>query len=340
MAKTKELSSDIKNSMVRMSTNGHSVRKIAQTLTLSPSTVGYVLKKWKSTGDTANKPRKGRPRKITATVARALVREVKKEPRTTCTSLKKQLQQTADLNVSAETVRRVLRSSGLNGRVARKKPLLKKIHKQRWLQFAREHADKPKAFWNQVLWSDETKIKLFESDGKTWVWHQSGEAYKDKNLVPTVKHGGGSVLLWGCMAAAGVGKLHFIDGIMDRFKYRDILDANMLPSARDLIGRRYTFQHDNDPKHTSGTVKEYLAQKKVKVLTWPAMSPDLNPIEQIWQELKQRVKVRHPTNIRVLKEVIEDEWRKLGGDLCRKYVDSMHARLQAVLQAKGGHTRY
>ncbi len=66
-----------------------------------------------------------------------------------------------------------------------------------------------------ILWSDETKINVFGTDGFKTVWHRKGEEYKGKCMVPTVKHGGGSVLMWGCMSAAGVGELHFIDGIMN-----------------------------------------------------------------------------------------------------------------------------
>ncbi len=82
------------------------------------------------------------------------------------------------------------------------------------------------------------------------VWRRKGEEYKEKCMVPTVKHGGGSVLMWGCMSAAGVGELHFIDGIMNSQMYCFILKEKMLPSLRAL-GRRALFQHDNDPKHTS-----------------------------------------------------------------------------------------
>ncbi len=59
------------------------------------------------------------------------------------------------------------------------------------------------AYWNHILWSDETKINLFGSDGVKRVWRQPGEEYKDKSVLPTVKHGGGSVMVWGCMSTAG-----------------------------------------------------------------------------------------------------------------------------------------
>ncbi len=88
---------------------------------------------------------------------------------------------------------------------------------------ARAHADKDEDYWDSILWSDETKINVFGTDGFKTVWRRKGEEYKEKCMVPTVKHGGGSVLMWGCMSAAGVGELHFIDGIMNSQMHCSIL---------------------------------------------------------------------------------------------------------------------
>ncbi len=99
-------------------------------------------------------------------------------------------------------------------------------------------------YWNHVLWSDETKINLFRSDGVKRVWQQPGEEYKDKCVLPTVKHGGGSVMVWGCMSAAGTVELQFIKGSMNANMYCDILKQSMIPSLRRL-GRRAVFQHNN-----------------------------------------------------------------------------------------------
>jgi len=74
------------------------------------------------------------------------------------------------------------------------------------------------------------------------VWQQPGEEYKDKCVLPTVKHGGGSVMVWGCMSAASTGELQFIEGTMN--------EQSMIPSLRRL-GRRAVFQHENNPKQTS-----------------------------------------------------------------------------------------
>ena len=91
------------------------------------------------------------------------------------------------------------------------------------LRFATAHGDKYRSFWKNVLWSDETKIELFGHNDHRYVWRKKGDAYKPKNTIPTVKHGGGSIMLWGSFAAGGTGALHKIDGTMRKENYVDIL---------------------------------------------------------------------------------------------------------------------
>ena len=117
--------------------------------------------------------------------------------------------------------------------------------------FAKEHLSKDQDFWDQVIWSDEMKINLFGSDGCIRIWRKSNFDCKKKNTILTNKQGGGSIMLWACMSSFGVGSLHFIDGIMVKVIYKDILMQNLKQSAQKMeFQGSYTFQH-NDPKHTA-----------------------------------------------------------------------------------------
>ncbi len=207
------------------------------------------------------------------------------------------------------------------------------MHKKARKQFAEDKQTKDMDYWNHVLWSDKTKINLFGSDGVKRVWWQLDEEYKDKCVLPTVKNGGGSVMVWGCMSAAGTGELQFIEGTMNANMYCDILKQSMIPLSLQRLGRRAEFQHDNDPKHTSKTLR-------VKVMEWPSMSPDLNPIEHMWGILKRKVEERKVSNIHQLRDVVMEEWKRTPVTTCEALVNSMLKRDKAVLENNGGHTKY
>ena len=107
--------------------------------------------------------------------------------------------------------------------------------------------------------SDKSKFEIFGRKRRQYVRRRSGEELQEPCLQPTVKHGGGSIQVWGCISAGGVGDLVRIDGIMNAEKYRQILIHHAIPSGRRLIDPRFTFQQDNDPKHTANKVKRYLS---------------------------------------------------------------------------------
>ncbi len=132
-----------------------------------------------------------------------------------------------------------------------------------------------------------------------------GEEYQENCALTTVKHGGGSIMVWGCMSAAGTGELRIIEGNMDSNMYCDILKQNMMPSLQKL-GRTAVFQKNNNPKHPAKTTTALLMKLKVKVMEWPSML-DLNPTEHMWGILKQKVEKHHVSNIQQLHDAIMEE---------------------------------
>ena len=157
--------------------------------------------------------------------------------------------------------------------------------------------------------------------------------------MPTVKHGDGNIMVWGCMSAAGVGELYFIEGNMNSNMYCEILQQSMIPSLQKL-GCRAVFQHDNDPKYISRATAALLKRLRVRVMDWPSMFPDLNPIEHLWRILKRKVEVCKVSNIRQPRDVVMEEWKSISVATCEALVNSMPRRVKAVLDNDGGHTKY
>ncbi len=108
--------------------------------------------------------------------------------------------------VSAQTIRHTLQQVGLHGHRPKRLPLLKLAHKKACKTFAEDNLAKSMNYWNHVLWSDESKVNLFGSDDVQHVWRRPGEEYQENCALPTVKHDGGSIMVWGCMSTAGTGE--------------------------------------------------------------------------------------------------------------------------------------
>lgn len=188
---------------------------------------------------------------------------------------------------------------------------------------------------------DESKYNIFGSDGRALVWRKKNEELNPKNTRKTVKHGGGGVMVWGCMSAAGVGNLAFIEEIMNKTVYLNILKNNLNQSAEKLdIRRDYYFQQDNDPKHTAADVKMWLAYNTPHMLNTPPQSPDMNPIENLWDHLEKRLRNHTISNKNQLKTLLMTEWQQISPDYTKKLVYSMPSRLNEVLRLKGYPTKY
>lgn len=230
---------------------------------------------------------------------------------------------------------------GIKQHTAKKVPFINNKNKKKRLEISYDFLLKPMTFWKKVIWSDETKINFFRSDGNVYVWRYDNEMYDEKCTIKTVKHGGGSIMLWGCMSYNGVGKIVPIEGKLDAKGYVQLLQENLFESAK-LLGLEddFVFQQDNDPKHTSKLASKFFEINNIKKLDWPSQSPDLNVIEHLWSELKRRYGDYKAKNKKELFFKIQEIWIELGSEFPEKLVNSIYKRCIAVMEARGGNTRY
>jgi transposase len=340
MGKQRDLSPTTRAKIVTLRHENHSFRRIGEIVGRSRNACHQACKLFQDTGSYSDRQRSGRPPKTTDRVDRIIRRLSERDRRKTAVDIQREIAGYEGAQVSVWTVRRRLNRFGLHGRVARKKPFVSLRNRKRRLTFARMHLHWTPRDWARVLWSDESKFQRFGSDGKTYVRRRPGEEFHPKCLRPTVKGGGGSVMVWGAFSRNGTGPIHRIDGIMDRFVYLQILRDILEPYAEDFLPLNWVFQQDNDPKHTARIVKQWLQDRHITILDWPAQSPDLNPIENLWHFVDKDIKMSKPSNLNELFTVIESSWRKISVDLCVKLVDSMHNRCKAVIKNFGYATKY
>uniref|UniRef100_A0AAR2JP33 Transposase Tc1-like domain-containing protein n=4 Tax=Pygocentrus nattereri TaxID=42514 RepID=A0AAR2JP33_PYGNA len=338
--KSKELSVDLRDKIVSRHKSGEGYRKITAALKVPMSTVASIIRKWKKFGTTRTLPRAGRPSKLSDRGRRALVREVTKNPMITLSELQRSSVERGE-PCRRTTISAAIHQSGLYGRVARRKPLLSKRHKAARLEFAKRHLKDSQTMRNKILWSDETKIELFGVNARRHVWRKPGTAHHEANTIPTVKHGGGSIMLWGCFSAAGTGRLVRIEGKMNAAMYRDILDKNLLQSALDLrLGRRFIFQQDNDPKHTAKISKQWLQDHSVNVLEWPVewppRSPDLTPLDfYLWGHVKAIVYAVKIRDLQHLKLRILEACASISSAVLLSVCEEWEKRVALTIQHNG-----
>ena len=192
---------------------GQGYRKISKEMYLALSSVGNIIRNYKKYGDgTANIPRNGSPRKMNECTSRWISRNVQINPFITRSEIKTD-HQGARINVSKDTISRALYRTGFHSRSPRKGPLVKTVKDR--LKFIETYEKKGMQFWENVIWSDETKAELFGRNTTTSVWRKNGTAFKKHNTIPTVMFGCGSIMIRGCFSLVSY-KLSMVEWMVAR----------------------------------------------------------------------------------------------------------------------------
>lgn len=349
MFKSKHLSPTERAKIWTMFKDAHmSKSEISKKLNIPRSTIRHTIKKFE-TGDGTSKafrdaPRKGRPKKVDKRTGRRIIRTLEQNRRKTARELRDEL----NLSISVSTIKLFLKNAGFIGRVAVRKPFISEINREKRRKFAETYLCWSDADWAKVLFTDESKFVYCHRKTRVIVRRRPGEKYKLKCMAGTVKHGGGgSILVWGAFGASGVGRLVIIPS-MPKFNaeaYISLLNENLLPSLITSLSHPsedWFLLQDNDPKHKAKSTMDYFVENGVPILDWPPQSPDLNPIENLWRVMKEQLMKEnfHAKSRSELIDKVNLIWNQISVECCQNLAFSMRKRLDAVIEEKGGPTRF
>lgn len=214
-------------------------------------------------------------------------------------------------------------------------------HRKKRLEWSLQHSQWSRDEWRQVLWSDESRFALDFHDGRVHVHRMPGERYSQCCIAEHDRYGGGSVMIWGAMWHGGRTAAVVIKGSLNSERYlNEILIPVVIPTVQ-LHNLR--FQDDNAKPHRARTVKTAVDNSGIRTLPWPSRSPDLSPIEHAWDELGRKVRDSYdhsPSSLQCLAERLMEQWQGLETEHLNKLCDSMPDRINACIDARGGHTRF
>ncbi len=247
--------------------------------------------------------------------------------------------------ISSQTVRNRAHKARMWARKAIRKPILLHRHKAARMGFSRLYERWNRRQWEDTLYTDECKFGLHRIDKRVLVWRRSGEEMDAACVLPRETMMGGSIMCWGGFSVRG-GRTDLVEipppGGLTGVRYRDLIVRPQIVPAARAIGNNFMLLQDNAPCHTANVVRTYMDQNNIERFDWPAKSPDLNPIENLWDFLKRMVQKRITAQSRLadLRRILQEEWRRIPVPYLRKLAYSMRRRLRACIAVQGGSTKY
>ena len=194
-------------------------------------------------------------------------------------------------------------------------------------------------YWKNVMYIDEKKFELIMTPRRKYVWRRINEAYDEGNTQAYTRSQ--SVMIWGCFGANGVGDMVLIPTTMNAISYRDILRKNLRSSAKKIgLKRGWMLLQDNDPKHTSKIVKSELNKMRIKCINHPPQSPDMNPIENLWDHIDRKIPIKDRSSTKTMLSAIMREWNNIPRETCMKLAMSMCNRVNELYRLKGRAINY
>ncbi|GFX26171.1 transposable element Tcb2 transposase [Trichonephila clavipes] len=297
---------------------GLSQADAARRLNVSRSVVQRLWDQYQSEDSVSRRPVPGRPRATTPAEDRFLALSARRRRTTTVPQLVADHFQASGRRISATT-------------------------RRNRLCWAREHVSWTQQQWASVLFTDESRFTMESDSGCLLIWREQRTRYHQSNTVERHSYRGGGILVWAGISLGGHTDLHvFHGGTVTGLRYRDeILDPYVRPYAA-AIGNDFILMDDNARPHRARIVEEYLEDHGLERMEWPTRSPDLNPIEHLWNYLGREVATLNPPprSLHELKQGLLCVWSSLPIPVSDNLINSMGNRCRQCIQVRGGHIPY
>ncbi|KAK7112337.1 hypothetical protein V1264_011806 [Littorina saxatilis] len=315
-------------------------------LAVAPSVIIRLKQRFHATGRVQERQGSGRSRVTTQREDRFTQRQAMQQRMATANNIRQRLQATTNTVVSGQTIRNRLHKFGLRARRPVRGTTLTTNHRAARRAWCTQHVKWQRQQWAQVLFTDESRFCLEPADGRIRVWRCRGERFAEDAVLERQRFGGGSVMVWGGISTRLRTPLYHVVGNLTGVRYQNEILQPLVVPALKAIGPRAILQDDNAPPHRSAAVNTFIQQARVNRMLWPANivsnSPDLNPIEHMWDELCRRAQQHHPppANLGQLLQWLQQEWNEVPRAFICNLIHSMRQRCVECLAHNGGHTRY
>ncbi|GFU59487.1 transposable element Tcb2 transposase [Trichonephila clavipes] len=267
---------------------------------------------------------------------------VRRNRRQTAGEIARHTTQATGRPISRFTVARRLHGGGLFARRPVRCVPLTSAHRRRRSLWRREHRNWRDNEWGRVIFTDESKFSLSSDSHRILIWRERGSRNHQSNIIERDRYGGRGVLVWGGIMLGSRTDLHIFDaGSVNGTRYLNEILLPYVRPFRGAMGLQFLFMDDNAPCHRTVAAEQLLESEDIERMDWLERSPDLNPIEHVWDFLGRRLAARTlpPLTIRELRFALQDEWAAMPHQLIGILILSMGRRYETCLVVRFAFTR-